>query len=98
MPLVRSFEISKKKGKEAWVNPKIEKTNKIIHFEVREGKGKIPDGTVNRNGAPCICCGGPVPLSIHLAVWKLSGGQLLQKKVLRLFADGFLNPLKIKKQ
>ena len=62
MPLVRSFEISKKKGKEAWVSPKIDKTKKIIHFEVREGKGKIPDGTVNRNGAKCICCGGPVPL------------------------------------
>ncbi|GBU26710.1 hypothetical protein R84B8_00220 [Treponema sp. R8-4-B8] len=62
MPLVRSFEISKKKGKEAWVNPKIDKAKKIIQFEVREGKGKIPDGTVNRNGAHCIFCGGPVPL------------------------------------
>jgi len=62
MPLVRSFEVSKKKGKEAWVNPKVNKTNKTIHFEVQIGKGTVPDGTVNRNGARCICCGGPVPL------------------------------------
>jgi len=62
MPLVRSFEISKKKGKEAWVSPKIDKKNKIINFEVQKGKGEIPDGTVNRNGAKCICCGGPVTL------------------------------------
>jgi len=62
MPLVRSFEVSKKKGKEAWVNPKINKKNKTIHFEVQTGKGKVPDGTVNRNGARCICCEGPVPL------------------------------------
>jgi len=62
MPLVRSFEVSKKKGKEAWVNPKVNKSDKTIHFEVHNGKGTVPDGTVNRNGARCICCGGPVPL------------------------------------
>jgi putative DNA methylase len=62
MPLVRSFELSKKKGKEAWVNPRIDKENKTIHFEVKQGKGKAPDGTVNRNGAKCLCCSAPVPL------------------------------------
>jgi putative DNA methylase len=62
MPLVRSFEVSKKEGKEAWVNPKINKKNKTIHFEVQTGKGKVPNGTVNRNGARCVCCDGPVPL------------------------------------
>jgi putative DNA methylase len=62
MPLVHSFEISKKKGKEAWVNPMIDKENKTIHFEVKHGKGKVPDGTVNSNGARCIYCGAPVPL------------------------------------
>jgi putative DNA methylase len=77
MPLVRSFELSKKKGKEAWVNPRVSKDKKSVVFEVRHGKiaarrdgtflrngfikrdGTIP-GTVNRNGARCICCGSPV--------------------------------------
>jgi putative DNA methylase len=62
MPLVRSFEISKKKGKEAWVNPRVSKDKKSVVFEVRHGKEKVPDGTVNRNGARCVCCGAPVPL------------------------------------
>jgi putative DNA methylase len=59
---VRSFEISKKKGKEAWVNPAISEDKKSYMFEVRHGKADVPDGTVNRNGARCVCCGAPVPL------------------------------------
>jgi putative DNA methylase len=57
---VRSFELSKKKGKEAWVKPIINTDKKSVQFEVRKGKGAFLDGTVNRNGARCICCGSPV--------------------------------------
>ena len=65
MPLVRSFQLSTKKGKEAWVEPVVE-THKgtegtKIRFEVKTGKGKAPEGTVNRKGATCIACGSPVP-------------------------------------
>ena len=58
MPLVRSFTLSKKKGKEAWVEPVFEngKTTYKIH---NEGKPQI-EGTVNRKGAVCACCGAPV--------------------------------------
>ena len=54
MPLVRSFWLSKKKGKQAWVEPVV-KGNEY-HFEVRTGEGKPRDGTVNRRGSrgPCI--------------------------------------------
>ena len=38
MPLVRSFELSTKKGKEAWVEPIIDHENKTVRFEVRTGK------------------------------------------------------------
>ena len=55
MPLVRSFALSTKKGKEAWIEPIIE-GNKV-RFTMRTGSDKIPEGTVNRNGARCICCG-----------------------------------------
>lgn len=63
MPLVRSFQLSTKKGKEAWVEPQInrEQTPPQIQFEVKTGKGKAPEGTVSRKGAGCIACETPVP-------------------------------------
>lgn len=63
MPLVRSFQLSTKKGKEAWVEPVIERqqTPPVIQFAVKTGKGNSPEGTVNRRGAICIACGTPVP-------------------------------------
>lgn len=57
MPLVRSFELSKKKNKEAFVEPVIDGKN--IEYHVRHGKNAL-DGTVNRKGGRCICCGEPV--------------------------------------
>lgn len=64
MPLVRSFALSTKKGKEAWVEPIIDNSQKlpIVSFEVNTGKGKPPEGTVSRKGAVCVCCGTPVAL------------------------------------
>lgn len=35
MPLVRSFELSKKKGKQAWVEPIVDENNKTVQFEIR---------------------------------------------------------------
>jgi len=54
VPLVRSFVLSSKKGKEVWVEPVIE--DKSYDFAVRMGKqpsGAIA-GTVKRTGATCI--------------------------------------------
>jgi putative DNA methylase len=63
MPLASKFWLSKKKGKEAWVEPVVDKTVSPpeVKFEVRAGKGKALEGTVNRRGAVCLCCGTPVP-------------------------------------
>ncbi|GAB4574741.1 MAG: DUF1156 domain-containing protein [Anaerolineae bacterium] len=61
MPLVRAFDLSKKKGKQAWVEPVIDHANKRVRFTVKTGRGKAPEGTVNRRGATCIVCGEPVP-------------------------------------
>ena len=33
-----------------------------IRFEVKSGKGKAPEGTVERKGAICLACESPVPL------------------------------------
>lgn len=62
MPLVRSFALSTKKGKETWVEPVIDAVMKTVRFEVRKGKGSVPEGTVNRRGARCVVCGVNAPL------------------------------------
>ena len=66
MPLVSKFRISTKRGKEAWVEPLIEKQQETlipkIRFEVKTGKGEAPEGTVSRKGAVCIACKTPVTL------------------------------------
>lgn len=63
MPLVRSFSLSTKKDRPAWIEPVIDRSQPppVVRFEVKTGKGKAPDGTINRKGATCICCGTPVP-------------------------------------
>ena len=55
--LVRSFDLSKKKGKEWHVEPVCEDGE--VHFSVEPGKA-TQDGTVNRRGATCVHCGAPV--------------------------------------
>ena len=58
MPLVHSFILSKKKGKEAWIEPLFEngKTAYAVHHE---GKPAL-EGTINRKGAVCAFCNTPV--------------------------------------
>ena len=60
MPLVRSFWLGKKKGKEAWVRPVAEA--KGVRFEIGHGaRGLDVDGTVTRMGSVCLCCTTAVP-------------------------------------
>lgn len=55
--LVRSFDLSKKKGKEWHVEPVCEGGE--VRFEVAPGKA-TQDGTVNRRGATCVHCRAPI--------------------------------------
>ena len=59
MPLASSFVLSKKKGKEAWVEPQFDYANKVISYNVRHGKGTIPESPKTARGAKfkCIMCG-----------------------------------------
>src|SRR5690349_14423246 len=63
MPLTSKWWLSKKQGKEAWVEPYIDPTTtpSTISFTVKAGNGKPQDGTVNRQGAKCLACDVPVP-------------------------------------
>ena len=57
MPLVRSFELSKKKGKQAWVVPEIDRSQQPpqISLSVRTGKGKSPKSPKIGRGARFLC-------------------------------------------
>ena len=61
MPLVRSFALSTKAGREAWVEPIVDHAARTVRFEARHGLG-APEGTVNRLGARCMVCGTTSPL------------------------------------
>ena len=63
MPLVKSFKLSTKKGKEAWVSPVVDRTSNPprIVFDVKMQEGEVPEGTMGRKGAVCVVCEAPVP-------------------------------------
>ena len=64
MPLVRSFVLSSKKGKEVYAEPVIDNSQKPpqISFEIKSGTGARAEGTVGRKGAHCVACESPVTL------------------------------------
>jgi putative DNA methylase len=63
VPLVRSWELSRKPGKPSiWIEPIIDLTKKSISYEVRHG-GKVPDGVLGRQGGSCIATGTSIPRS-----------------------------------
>ncbi len=57
MPLVRSFALSTKKGKQAWVEPIVDHAGRTVRFEVRTGIGVAPEGTKQRGKSRCLFCG-----------------------------------------
>ena len=64
MPLIKTFQLSKKKNNEHWTKPVVDYVAKRISFVVQDHSGDVPEGgTVDRNGACCIACNNAVPLS-----------------------------------
>ncbi|WP_231601806.1 DUF1156 domain-containing protein [Salinibacterium sp. NG253] len=65
MPLVRSWWLSTKKGKEAYLLPSV--AGKQVVYTIGHGLASAPiktgDGTVGRAGAICVSCGAAVPLA-----------------------------------
>lgn len=85
VPLVRSFVLSSKKGREAWVKPIIQDGN--YTFEVRIGK--IPndetDGTVVRTGGTCILSQSAMPFT-HIRSEGKAGR--LGERLMAIVAEG----------
>lgn len=85
VPLVRSFVLSSKKGKEAWVEPVIENNN--YHFEVRIGKKPKDtiDGTVKRTGGTCMLSQTAMPFSYIRAEGKAGR---MGERLMAIVAEG----------
>lgn len=77
MPLASSFELSKKSGKEAYVQPIIKGNS--ISYEVKFGEGAPKPPKIARGKFRCICCGETVVSEYVRSEFnaKRSGRQLL---------------------
>jgi putative DNA methylase len=71
VPLVRSFWLSAKPGRKAWVEPVVDpgasSSQPTYRFEIRTEQqagrdARAPGGTVSRNGGACLLTGSPMPL------------------------------------
>jgi putative DNA methylase len=86
MPLVRSFWLGKKKGKETWVRPVPDPTAKLVRFEIGHGnQGPPVEGTVSRTGATCLVCNSPVTRQ-HL--WDEGRAHRLGAQLMAMVAEG----------
>ena len=64
MPLMKTFQLSKKEGNEHWTRPVIDRESNTISFVVQDYDDGVPSGsTVNRTGAFCLACNAAAPLS-----------------------------------
>lgn len=76
MPLVASWWLGKKKGKEAYVIPTVvpfrsHPSGKRVEFTIgHDAAGAPSDGTVGRTGAVCVSCGSGVELAFIRAEGK----------------------------
>lgn len=75
VPLVRSFILSSKIGKEAWVEPIINRDTNTFQFVVRtknnSSRGPI-EGIISRKGGRCLFTGVPMPFA-HIRAEAIAG-------------------------
>ena len=94
MPLVRSFQLSTKNGKKAWIEWIVDKSEKTVRFEVKKGEGLPPEGTVDGRRVRCIVCCEAAPLD-HVRAEGKAGRMGMQ--LMAIVAEGnrgriYLNP------
>ncbi|HEX2909865.1 MAG TPA: DUF1156 domain-containing protein [Chloroflexia bacterium] len=102
MPLVNSFWLATKPGKEHWIEPIIEKSDKFVEFEVREGKPptnlieRVKNGTKTGRGAnfECLVCN-TTPDEAYIKAEGMAGR--LSSQLLAVVTDtktgrGYLSP------
>ncbi|WP_413874611.1 DUF1156 domain-containing protein [Albidovulum sp.] len=96
VPLVRSFELSSKKGQRAWVDPVVANGNYdfVVKSEAFGHKGAPRDGTVNRQGAVCIVSSAAIPFKY---IRQMAKDGRMGQKLMAVVAEGpkgkiFLSP------
>ena len=63
MPMMKTFQLSKKAKNLHWTKPVIDRETNTISFHVQNHPTDVPtEATVNRNGATCIACKSTVKL------------------------------------
>lgn len=93
MPLVKSWWLGKKKGREAWVKPSVVTdstgTGQVVRFEIGTGPSGAPtsgsDGTMTRTGAVCLACSTPAPFD-HIRSEARAGG--MRNQLMAVVAEG----------
>ena len=63
MPLLNSFALSRKKGRESWLHAEPDRVARSVSFSIKRGSGCPREGTVNRGGATCLVCHSTIPLA-----------------------------------
>lgn len=63
MPLIKTFQLSKKKGNEHWVKPVVDRESNTISWVIQTDNQGIPKPTVSRTSASCLGCGTAVKIA-----------------------------------
>jgi putative DNA methylase len=87
LPLVTSYWLSKKKGQQAWIEPRVNRNSKAIQFDVKSGKGGPPAPPKVGRGANfrCLVCGEIAPES-HIKEEGIAGR--MHKKLMAIITEG----------
>ncbi len=85
MPLLNSFALSRRKNRQAWLDPEPDRDTRTIRFRVKHGPGCPQGGTIARGGAVCLACGSAVPLKEVRAAAKADG---LGSQLVCIVAEG----------
>ena len=58
MPLLKTFQVSKKAGNQHWIKPVVDQESKTVAFVVQNHGRDVPSGgNIDRYGATCVACG-----------------------------------------
>ncbi len=63
MPLMKTFQLAKKRGNQHWVKPVVDRETNTISWMVQTNDEEVPKSTVNRTGAYCCGCRTAVQLA-----------------------------------
>lgn len=63
MPLIRTFQLSRKQGNEHWIRPIVDRESNTISWVVQTNNEGVPKRTVSKKGAYCCGRGTAVKLS-----------------------------------